>query len=236
MTRLRLAMTLAEAKNIAGNLGHPSKMPGYSYGLDARRCRTGNVLAGKPGSVCSSCYARNAFYATWVPLSKGHAKRHDGLEHPRWCDAMVSLVEHYCAPPQNFFRWHDSGDLQDALHFAKIIEVCSRTPAVSHWLPTREYHIVADVLRSGVRIPENLCVRLSAHMIDTEPVIPDELRDVLADLPTSTVHTCHGHPVITPRERKGAIECIAVEARDNICGPCRACWSRAVVNVSYPQH
>jgi hypothetical protein len=55
----------------------------------------------------------------------------------------------------------------------------------------------------------------------------------LADFPTSTVSTPGAPPAVVG---KGAIECRAVEVRENKCGACRACWDRRVVNVSYPQH
>jgi hypothetical protein len=258
--RLHVHMTLNEAREIAGNLGKPSKLPGFSYGLNARRCRRGTELRTVPGSICSTCYAMTDFYGAWSPVAKGQAKRHDGLDHPRWCDAMVTLIAHHCAAPDNFFRWHDSGDLQSPEHLERIFEVCERTPDVHHWLPTRELADVADVLRRRVgaalellrhalggepdeapivaavaagAVPRNLVLRLSADMIDTELVIPDELLPLLRDLPTSTVQTAAGHPI---RTAKGWVECRAVEARDNHCGPCRACWDGRVANVSYPQH
>jgi hypothetical protein len=37
-------------------------------------------------------------------------------------------------------------------------------------------------------------------------------------------------------EGKGSVECRAVEARDNKCGACRACWDPRVTSVNYPQH
>lgn len=234
---LALSMTVREAEAIAGRLGKTSKMPGPSYGLSAKFCHTGSKLKQIPGSVCSGCYAENAFYASWAPLAKGHSKRMDSLDHPRWIDAMVTLITHALDGAEPVFRWHDSGDLQSIGHLRDIVEVCRRTPWVRYWLPTREYEVVVEYLgwiERGIAapFPANLCVRLSAHMIDTEPVVPEKL----AHLPTSTVHTAHGHPVITARERKGAVECLAVEKRDNICGDCRACWDPRVVNVSYPQH
>lgn len=231
--RLPMAMTIGEAKEIAGNLGSPSKMPGYSYGLDARRCRKGSEMKAVLGSVCHGCYALNAFYGSWAPVAKGHSKRHDGLDHPRWVDAMVTLITHACVGEDRWFRWHDSGDIQSPEHLARIVEVCERTPGVEHWLPTREYEDVATFLRSGGVIPDNLCIRLSALMLDTEVVLPDELADTLRGLPTSTVHTYTGYPVM---DGKGNIECRAVELRNNICGNCRACWTPNVKNVSYPQH
>jgi hypothetical protein len=230
-------MTMKEAISIAGALGHPSKMPGRSYGISATKCHTGSQLRGVAGSVCSGCYALTDWYRSWRPLLAGHARRFAGLDHPRWADAMVRMISSACAPPDNWFRWHDSGDLQGVWHLEKIVEVCRRTPEVHHWLPTREYEYVGKFLAAGNELPENLTVRLSAHMIDTEPVFPERLRELLGDLPVSTVSSVPlvhlDHQIV---EGKGSIECRAVEARDNKCGPCRACWDSRVRSVNYPQH
>lgn len=230
-------MSLAEARDIAGVLGEPSKLPGYSYGISARLCHRGAELRKVPGSVCSGCYAFNDFYATWKPVQIAHARRFAGLKHPRWPDAMVRMIDHYCIPPDaDWFRWHDSGDLQGVWHLELIVQVVARTPAVRHWIPTREYGYVDEFLLRGGRIPQNLVVRLSAEMIDSEPVIAERYPR-LAHLPTSTVQSAPASSTgMVLGQGKGWIECRAVEQRDNTCGPCRACWDGRVPNVSYPQH
>lgn len=213
-------------------------MPGFSYGISATLCHTGSKLRNVRGSVCSGCYALTDWYRTWRPLLEGHRRRFVGLTHPRWCDAMVRMITSSCAPPdRRWFRWHDSGDLQGVWHLANIVEVCERTPDVTHWLPTREYEYVAGYLATGKRLPQNLTVRLSAHMIDSEPVIGDQYVELLGDLPVSTVSSVSlirsGFQIV---EGKGSVECRAVEARDNKCGSCRACWDPRVKSVNYPQH
>lgn len=225
-------MTAKVAHAIAGNLGSPSKMPGYSYGISAQKCHTGSRLRSVPGSVCSACYAMTDWYRSWRPLLEGHRRRMVGLPHPRWVDAMVKLITGSCKPPENYFRWHDSGDLQGVWHLERIVQVCLRTPEVNHWLPTREYEMVQAFLASGKEIPPNLTVRLSAHMIDAEPVLPDDL----VGFPVSTVSTVSFRKGAKIVEGKGSVECRAVEARDNKCGECRACWDRRVDCVNYPQH
>lgn len=208
-------------------------MPGYSYGISATLCHTGSKLRDVPGSVCSGCYALTDWYRSWRPLLEGHARRYRGLRDPRWVDALVTMISARCREPDNYFRWHDSGDLQGVWHLENIAAVCRRTPDVHHWLPTREYGYVSRFLAAGNAIPDNLTIRLSAHMIDAEPVVPPEL----AGIPVSTVSTVSligtGFQIV---EGKGSVECRAVETRDNKCGACRACWDRRVVNVTYPQH
>lgn len=226
-------LTVRAANAIAGELGEPSKMPGYAYGLSAKYCNVGSKLREIPGSICSSCFALTGWYRSWRPLLKGHDKRERGIRHEQWVDAMVVLINRYCVGDDAFFRWHDSGDIRGLWHLKKIASVCLQTPTVRHWLPTREYDVVAAFLAEGHAIPDNLTIRLSAHMIDCEPVVPAEL----AHLPTSTVSSI---PLIRSdvkiMDGKGSVECRAVETRGNKCGPCRACWDRRVTNVGYPQH
>ncbi len=231
--RLPIVMTVKQAEQIAGTLGKTSKMPGASYGISATKCHTGSQLRDVPGSVCSGCYALTDWYRTWRPLLYGHARRFTGLSHPQWEDAMVTMIASRCKEPDNYFRWHDSGDLQGVWHLARIARVAARTPTVHHWLPTREYDYVRYYLANYPAPPDNLCIRLSAHMVDSEPVLPPEL----SHFPTSTVSTAPfasmGMRIV---DGKGSVECRAVEARDNKCGPCRACWEPRVTNVTYPQH
>jgi hypothetical protein len=252
-------LTINAAKSIAGTLGHPSKMPGFSYGLHAKLCRTGSAMVKVPGSVCAGCFALKGYYATWWPALIARDRRHAGLNHPWWIDAMVTLIKRYCHGTERHFRWHDSGDLQGTWHLANIVEVAWRTPDVVHWLPTREYgdvlaYVVAlsgrslDSLRIDAELglypphvfPDNLTIRLSSLMIDSEPVIAvrapggmPTIDPAISFLPMATVNTPGVGKLV---EGKTSIECKAIEARGNICGPCRACWDRRVRCVSYPEH
>ncbi len=183
--------------------------------------------------MCSGCYAQTDWYHSWGPLIEGHRRRYEGLFHPLWVEAMVKLISGACKPPQNYFRWHDAGDLQGTWHLENIAAVCERTPTVNHWLPTREYDFVAAFLASGKVIPPNLTIRLSAHMIDSEPVLPPSLQHLPVSAVSSVPRSSSGVAVV---EGKGSIECRAVEARDNKCGGCRACWDARVHSVTYPQH
>ncbi len=231
---LKVLMSLAEARAIAGTLSYTTKMPGFSYGLDAFSCKKGSELAAMPGSTCRNCYARRNFYG--LPhVRKSQQKRQGSLTHPRWVDAMVELILHHCAE-EPWFRWHDSGDLVDVGHLWRIMEVVKRTPHISHWLPTREFQIVREFIHSGGLIPANLTIRLSAHFVDGAS-FPG--RRGLEHLPTSTVHTEPGKPVQVSERRRDSVECRAylrAEIGGGSCGPCRACWSRDVPNVSYPSH
>jgi hypothetical protein len=111
-------------------------------------------------------------------------------------------------------------------HLERIVEVCNRTPDTKHWLPTRELHILRTWLEAGGIVPPNLCVRVSAICVDTKP--PRYKLPVV--LSTSTVHTDH-----SKKSTKGNLVCQA-PTRNGECGPCRACWSPNVANVSYGAH
>ena len=203
-------MKLKEAKEITGGLSSPSKMPGYAYNLPAWKCITGVKLQAVPGSVCAGCYAMKGRYR-FRNVKDALNRRLNSLTHPQWVEAMTTLVTWYSRKVP-WFRWHDSGDLQSVTHFANILKVCRATPAVSHWLPTREVKLMKIINPKAV--PKNLIIRVSSHMIDQAPVKfwPH----------TSTVvragKTC-------PAQDQG-----------NACGSCRQCWDKTVNNVAYPKH
>ena len=203
-------MKLKEAKEITGGLSAPSKMPGYAYNLPAWKCITGVKLQAVPRSVCAGCYAMKGRYR-FRNVKDALTRRLNSLTHPQWVEAMTTLVAWYSRKVP-WFRWHDSGDLQGLDHLNNIFEVCTATPAVQHWMPTREVKILKGIQPEVV--PKNLIIRVSSHMIDQRPVNfwPH----------TSTVvqagKTC-------PAQDQG-----------NECGSCRQCWDKGVNNVAYPKH
>jgi hypothetical protein len=206
-------MLVREATTITGGLGKPSKMPGYSYGLPAMECMVGSRLREVPGSTCAGCYALKGKYI-WSPVQRAQYKRLESIPGPQWVEAMVTLIAKRCESVP-YFRWHDSGDIQSLEHLGKIVEVAKQTPAVNHWLPTREYKIVKLWRQLYGSFPDNLTVRLSAHMVDGEA--PD------MGMPTSTV------------VREGVASCPA-PTQGNKCESCRACWDSGVSNVAYKWH
>jgi len=203
-------MNKKEAKEITGGLSAPGKMPEGSYNLPARACQTGQILAKVKDTPCSGGYALKGRYR-FPNVKDALQRRLASLDHPQWVEAMTVLITHY-SKKVPFFRWHDSGDLQGADHLKKIFEVCNRTPAVSHWMPTREAKLFT--LMQPEVVPKNLIIRMSSHMIDQAPVKfwPH----------TSTVvragKTC-------PAQEQG-----------NECGSCRNCWNKEINNVAYPLH
>jgi hypothetical protein len=201
------------ASSIAGSLGKPSKMPGLSYGISAKKCNVGSKLALVPGSVCHGCYALKANYQ-YPSVTAAHEKRLDGLSSISWTDSMVKLIS---ASKTDYFRWHDSGDLQSFQHLLDIVRIAERLPNVSFWLPTKEKKLIYQYRDIFGDFPSNLCVRLSAAMVNiTAPAYAGN---------TSTVHTTTAIGSECPAPKQG-----------NKCLDCRTCWNKGVKNVSYKLH
>ena len=151
---------------------------------------------------------------------RAYERRLERFEDPQWLEAMVKLVYWQMAESgEPYFRWFDSGDLQSVEMLQRIVTVARHTPEIWHWLPTREYRIVAQYLAND-SFPPNFVVRVSAPLVDGQA--PQQF-----GLPTSTVH-----------DQKAAqgFACAANESNPRDCGECRACWDATVGNVSYPLH
>lgn len=195
-------------------------MPSYAWGIPAQACQVGQKLAAVDGSTCQSCYALRGFFRQ-ARVQNAYYRRLDHFSDSLWITAMVKLIYWQVAETgEPYFRWFDSGDLQSVEMLRKIVEVAAATPEVQHWLPTREYRIVAAYLRQS-RLPSNLVVRVSAPLVDGPA--PQQL-----GLPTSTVHSSPG--------THSGLACNAYDVKPANCGDCRACWNPDVANVSYPLH
>lgn len=208
-------MLIKQALEIIGGLSEPSKMPCYSYSFPAEKCITGMKLRKVKNSICSKCYCLKGNYGFPV-VRKALARRFDSLSNPLWVEAMTVAIGR--KEKSGFSRMHDSGDLQSVGHLANIVQIAKNLPRIQFWLPTREYGIVAEYLKTSV-FPSNLIVRLSAYMIDGPA--PTALANRLG-LCTSGVS-------------KGSFTCPAPN-QDGKCLDCRACWSKGVANVNYKPH
>jgi hypothetical protein len=209
-----------DAINIAGSCTKTTKMPSESYSLPAKECITGSKLVHVKGSVCEGCYALKGNYHRFAKtIEPLQYKRLQSITKPEWVDAMVKLIGH-----KPFFRWHDAGDLQSVDHLTKIATIARHLPKTLFWLPTREYDIVKDFLKTE-SIPVNLVIRMSAMFKDQPAKLPRSLKG-FANILTSTVHD--------QKELTG-FKCVA-PSQQGKCGSCRACWDNTVTNVSYRAH
>ena len=209
--------TKIEAVSVAHTLSNPSKMPCKAYSLPAGdACPTGRVLRKIKGSVCEKCYACRGAYG-WPSTVNALEKRLKAIDHPQWPEAMVKLIGN---KKNGYFRWFDSGDLQNLKMLCNIVTIAMATPNVKHWLPTKEHALVREYLDLHSGFPANLCIRVSSPMVDQKPLVTCE------GVNTSTVHnkkSAYGHICPAP-------------LNDNACGKCRKCWNKSLANISYHEH
>ena len=199
-------MNIKEAQKITHTLSKPGKMPGWAYSTPAHECKTGTKLRAVAGSVCANCYAYERGRYRFQNVKDAQYKRFAALKHPLWATAMALQIN---SKKVKYFRWHDSGDVQNLDHLNKIYEVCRLSPDVKHWMPTREAW-VKDHLASK---PDNLVIRFSPPMIgQRNDTWPNSSMVVLKDA------SC-------PAPSQGGK-----------CGDCRQCWDPAVQVVSYGKH
>jgi len=208
-----------QAHEIHGGLTQTTKLPCKSYSLPTIACRTGFKMRAIAGSICADCYAEKGNYRKYQHnIEPAQHARLVSITDNLWVDAMVVSIG-----ADKYFRWHDSGDIQDIEHLEKIAAVARATPNCMHWLPTREYGIVS-AFTAQYDIPKNLIIRLSAMFTDKPVVVPASLKGI-AGIAVSNVHSVK--PIGTA--------CNA-PAQNGECRECRACWSRKVAAVSYSIH
>ncbi len=210
-----MELNLKSALQLIGGLSEPSKMPCYAYNMPASKCITGSKLAKIKGSVCSQCYAFRGNYR-FENVKTALMRRFRSLKNPLWVQAMTLSIR--SLESSGYFRWHDSSDIQGQWHLDNICKVAKNLPDIKFWLPTREYGIVSEYLKTNT-FPENLTVRLSAYMLEGEPPIALAKR---LNLTTSGVV-------------KEGFTCPA-SLQGNKCLSCRACWDKSTPNVNYHKH
>ena len=207
-------MKTSEALKLVGGLSKPSKMPGWAYGLPAKECKTGSKLVKVKGSTCEGCYALKGCYVFKV-VQEAQYRRLASIKHELWTGAMALLIN---SKKQKYFRWHDSGDVQDEAHLLKIFAVCKLTPETQHWMPTRE----AWVKKFLPQCPDNLVIRFSMPMVDQEPA---------RSWPNVSSVSTQDQPWFGATSKM----CPAPK-QNNECKDCRSCWQPSIWNVTYAQH
>ena len=200
-------MTTKNNLQIVGGLSKPSKMPGWAYGLPAPACKTGSKLRDIPNSTCSGCYAMKGCYVFPV-VQAAQYRRLGSIKSIEWVDAMAELIN---SKKSKYFRWHDSGDVQDEAHLMKIFEVCELTPGTQHWMPTRE----AWVKKHLQHCPKNLVIRFSPPMVNQRAPESWPNSSMVVD---KGYHTC------------------PAPAQGGKCLDCRQCWDPDIKVVSYGKH
>ena len=165
--------------------------------------------------ACSGCYATTGNYA-FPNVKEPRAENKQDWERDEWVSDMVNELRR-----GKFFRWFDSGDMYSIKLAKKIKQVMVATPNTQHWLPTRMAKFVKfqPILAEMDALP-NVKVRFSSDSITGEftPGI-------------------HGSVIIPDAESapEGVTVCEAYD-RDGKCSSCRACYSKDVDVIAYPQH
>ena len=206
---------------IGGELRNNKKMPCKTFNLSAWHCKTGGLLAEKPGTICNECYARNGHYLMFRDdHAKGYSERLKNVDSIYWIDAMIKQIGN-----DPYFRWFASGDLQSLAMLEKIVIIARALPDTKFWLPTHEPGIIKSWLEKHQQaFPDNLIIRISAVYIDKPADLPKSLQGH-KNILTSTVHT------IAPIQS----ECPS-HLQNGECRDCRNCWNTEVKNVSYKAH
>jgi hypothetical protein len=223
--------------------------------------------------TCGRCYALDGFYRTNVAAQVGRVMRLEYLKQLisngdlepwiSWATFSIQRLRPEEVVPAavrldsqelsfakssavSFFRWHDSGDVFHTAYARAVIEVCRRTPATLHWLPTRMGRMFASLVASGVRLPVNLAVQVSCHRggrIEAEQLAA--VSQIRALQPTARVGVTYAHAGAKSRglrkedvwEAFGAKASlcpatIADKSADRVCKGCRRCWSSA--DLTFP--
>jgi hypothetical protein len=206
-----------QKQTIGPKISVTSKLDGIrSWSLEALETCPGSVNGdGTLVDACKGCYATTGNYR----FSNVKAPRaHNKLDWQRldWTDSMVKALD-----SDRYFRWFDSGDMYSLALAEKILEVCQRTPWVSHWIPTRmaKFPKYREVLRKLAALP-NVMVRFSSDSVFGE------------FLPGT-----HGSVIVPDAESApaGTVVCQAYQ-HEGKCNGCRACYSKDVPVIAYPAH
>lgn len=208
-------MTFKEAWILIGGLSKPSKMPCFGYSIPADKCKIGSLLRKIKGTVCNFCYALKGRYV-FPNVQAAMLRRFKSLQNPLWVEAMVICLNK--KTKNGFFRWHDSGDVQDLVHLKKIVSVARKLPHIKFWLPTRELEVISSYVKTDT-FPSNLTVRLSAYTVETK--VPKDLLKRLGVVSSSVSATDWDCPA--PNQ-------------NNFCLDCRKCWDKRVKNATYKKH
>ena len=197
-------------------------MPCHGYSLPATECKRGSILRKLKNSVCSGCYALKNRYM-FSNVQNAMHKRLDALlsDTYTWQRLLTELISR--KEKSGYFRWHDSGDIQNPEHLSAINNIAFALPNIKFWIPTREFSIVKEWAKTNETAP-NLIIRISANLIG------QTLRRPSIDSPNITTSSVGAAQSLANNQNCPASQ------QDNQCKNCRACWDLQVPNVNYIQH
>lgn len=205
-------------------LSKAGKMPCRSWSLQAlETCKGAYDMNGEVVEACQGCYALKGNYR-FSNVKKSRAHNLQDCKREEWVEDMVIELDN-----DRYFRWFDSGDIDNIRLARKILEVMKRTPWCNHWLPTRTYKFEAfrKILEEMNALP-NVVVRYSSDSTEGEKKVYDRRGKEIKAKYTSSI-------LKTYIESKGNHLCPSSQ-QEGKCLTCRACWSKDVKNVNYLLH
>jgi len=244
--------TLKEANVISGTLSKTSKMPCRSYSITAKACQTGEamkqlnkqklnitcqhdvevaLLNGKLIPTCALCYCDDRGNYNYPSVKSALNRRLESITDPLWTEALVYMINNEQKKGFDYFRWHDSGDIQSLEHIEQIVVACICTPLVAHWLPTLEAgsHIATFVQKYGsIDKIDNLCVRASTPFINGR-AMPNGNTGVRASRVIADDRTLKKEMLTFMNDN-----ICPAKLGDGTCGDCRKCWDKDILVIGYP--
>jgi hypothetical protein len=91
-----------------------------------------------------------------------------------WADRLGEWIARNCQDVG--FRWHVSGDVFSAKYARWIGDVCMSSGSVRHWIYTRSFDFVADLMLASTAMGGNLALNLSADRDNFEAAMQIALR------------------------------------------------------------
>lgn len=213
-------------------LSKTSKIPGYSWSIEAREnCNRGKVLSTIEGTVCSKCYACKGRYIIASVKNARRSQFEYYMSTPQfdWIGEMVQAIS-AVTKVEKSFRWFDSGDLISVGMLRDIVQVCVDLPDVRFWLPTRETGILSEYFGNGYTTPSNLNIRVSMDYIGETSE-----KHEITQMNSNNRHWTRHVTFSTVSANRG-FSCPATHSDDHTCGRCRMCWDSYTTVVDYGKH
>ena len=139
-------------------LSKTSKMPCRSISLPIEEtCKGRYELNSKIlKEICEKCYAGKGAY-NWP--NSINLKNHNLLETRKhnFVPDMIKLLS-----KMDYFRWFDSGDIENEIMLEKLYQICLDTPNTKHWIPTKSRDLFDQYLWEMLESLPNVKVRFSS--------------------------------------------------------------------------
>ena len=201
---------------MAVRISRTAKLGVKSWSLQSLETCPGSLNEeGNLVDACSGCYATDGYYVMGH-VKEPRAENKEDWEREEWVSDMTKELAR-----AKYFRWFDSGDMYSLKLAKKMLQLMKATPNTKHWLPTRMGKFIKfqSILAEMQSLP-NVMVRFSSDSIVGE-----------------FTPGLHGSVIIPSSEAApaGVFVCEAYD-HEGKCFSCRACYSKDIAVIAYPQH